>query len=84
MLKPFQKPHPPIVVHRDLPGSEGIAAAPRAAGRRSRPTSCIRGDQDALAEVRRGLRARRSAGSSTGLGVAKSIFVAMTTPRCAA
>ena len=27
MLKPFQKPHPPIVVTAILPGSEGIAAA---------------------------------------------------------
>src|SRR5260221_12219195 len=27
MLKPFQKPHPPIVVTAILPGSEGMAAA---------------------------------------------------------
>src|SRR5260370_24057350 len=27
MLKPFQKPHPPIVVTAILPGSNGIAAA---------------------------------------------------------
>ena len=65
IAKPLQKPHPPIVVTAVAPFSKGVTEA---AARGWDPISANflmpRMGQEPLAEIRRGLRARRPAGRS--------------------
>ena len=67
IAKPYQQPHPPIVVTAVAPFSKGVTAAAARLGPDLGELPAAAVGQDPLAELRRGLRQGRAAGRSQEL-----------------